>query len=179
MERRTTRSSANHADNDRTVTAENGGGDVVQEQPGEVEPSKPIKTSILANHKFSDENSAVTAQVVTASAVNATIIPTQSLSEDDEECIGGDNSFDDSSLCTGSLSSKEGIENLHSEKLQSYLVRKVAKDKNNFGIDNISKEEEQILHCELDVGCGELEDLHSSYIISKKIQKKFKEEEEA
>eukprot|EP00957_Ditylum_brightwellii_P211099 15365748-Ditylum_brightwellii.AAC.1 len=87
-----------------------------------------------------NECSAVTVQVVTMSTVGAPIIPTQSLSKYNKEYIEGDNSFDNSFLSTGSVSSEEGIEDQHLEKLPLYLAGKVMKDKNNFCINNEEEE---------------------------------------
>eukprot|EP00957_Ditylum_brightwellii_P143172 10908824-Ditylum_brightwellii.AAC.1 len=57
--------------------------------------------------------------------------------------------------------------------------RQSHKRQDSFCIGNIIEEENKILDCDLDVNGDELENLHSSCVLSKEIQNKFKGEEEA
>eukprot|EP00957_Ditylum_brightwellii_P057406 4352677-Ditylum_brightwellii.AAC.1 len=100
------------------------------------------------------------------------------ISDEEEEYIEGGIGFDNYSLSAGSVSNEELVKDQHSEKLPLYPICEATKDKNAFCIDNVIEEENKVFDYKLDVDADELKDLHSSCVLSKKIQNKLREEEE-
>eukprot|EP00957_Ditylum_brightwellii_P180792 13773208-Ditylum_brightwellii.AAC.1 len=90
MKKGTTRSSMNNTDNRERVTVEKRGGDDVWKQYGEVGASEPVGNRHIDQSQCSNHPSCY--------YVIAPIIPMESLSDDKEDYMKGNNSYENSSL---------------------------------------------------------------------------------
>eukprot|EP00957_Ditylum_brightwellii_P033584 2545494-Ditylum_brightwellii.AAC.1 len=77
---------------------------------------------------------------------------------------------EDGSLSEDSITSGECLQDPNDFKLLLYLVQEVAEGKNDFFVNNIIEEENNILDCNFDIDGEQVEELHNSYVLSKEIK---------